>query len=306
MKVQLPPCPQNTLNGGFYPVVKAKRYTSGRVSPRHIFVLSIRYLISMNNSIIIPYHYAYFFGSLYLLAIWLFFYWRIPEIRKTLLFFSLSIVWLGLIAEYLWFLKDWWHPITITKTKLGIEDFVASATHLTIPAFLYKYSFSKKVSKLNIFTKDVKDFARRFSALLFPMAALFFFLHYYLGYHIAWGFIICLLLTDFILIFNRPDLFVAALWSGILFDLLFLILYALGNVFSPGVFAALWDKSVLASPKILNVPIQDYIFYFLWGFTGGIIYEYIFNLQIEDSNGPGLKKDLRDLKNFLLCHSLKQ
>lgn len=254
----------------------------------------------MTEHIYIPYKYAYLFGSLYLLAIWLFFYWRIPEIRKTLLFFSLSIAWLCMMAEYLWFLKDWWHPITITRTKLGIEDFITSATNITIPAFLYKYAFSKKVSKLKLSLKDIKSFLLRFFGPLFPLALFFLLLHYYLGYHIAWGFIICVALADFILIFNRPDLFIPALWSGILFALIFLALFTLGNIFSPGVFQALWDKSVLAGIKFFNVPIVDYIFYFLWGFGGGVAYEYIFNLRIENSDGPGLKKDLKALKKFVL------
>ena len=254
----------------------------------------------MTGHILIPYRYAYLFGSLYLLAIWLFFYWRIPEIRKTLIFFSLSIAWLGLIAEYFWFLKDWWHPITITRTKLGIEDFIASVTHITIPAFLYKYVFSKKVSKLKIYPRDIKSFSLRFFGPLLPLALFFLLLHYYLGYHIAWGFSICIALADFILVFNRPDLFVPALWSGILFDLILFVMFSLGNILSPGVFAALWDKSVLAGLKIFNVPVVDYIFSFFWGFGGGVAYEYIFNLRIENSDGPGLKKDLKALKRIIL------
>jgi hypothetical protein len=256
----------------------------------------------MENNIIIPYQYAYFWGSLYLLAIWLFFYWRIPEIRKLLLFFSLSIVWLGLLAEYFWFLRDWWHPLTITRTKLGIEDFIASITHLTIPALLYKYFFSKKVPRIKLGIGEIKAFSLRISAIFLAMAAAIFILHYYFKIHTAHTFIVCFLAANILVILRRPDLFIPALWSGILFDLIFFILYTLGNIFSPGVFEALWDKSVLTGMRFFNVPVVDYLFYFLWGSFGGIIYEYIFQLRIENSNGPGLFKDLKKIKAAILSN----
>ena len=260
----------------------------------------------MENHIIIPYQFAYFWGSLYLLAIWLFFYWRLPGIRRIFLFFSLSIVWLGLIAEYFWFLRDWWHPITITRTTLGIEDFIASMTHLTIPALLYKYVFSKKVLKVTLDKFNIINFFSRFSYLLFPLIGLFILLHYCSGIHIAYAFTICMLVSTFFMLCRRPDLVVAAFWSGLLFDLVFLVLYTFGNILSPGVFESLWDKSVLSGIRFFNVPVIDYMFYFFWGASGGIVYEYVFSLRIEKSSGSGLAKDLGILKKYLLSNIIFQ
>jgi len=82
-------------------------------------------------------------GSLYFLSIWLFLFWRVPQHRKNMIFFGLLLAGPAMIGEYLWWTKDWWHPQTITGTRVGIEDFIASFTHLTIPSFIYKYTFGK-------------------------------------------------------------------------------------------------------------------------------------------------------------------
>jgi hypothetical protein len=122
---------------------------------------------------VIPYAYAYFFGVLYLAVVWLFLYWRMPRHRKAMLFFGLSLSWLGIMAEHLWFLKEWWHPQTITGTRIGIEDFVASVTHLTVPALLYKYVFGRDSEGIGLDVRSRRLFLKNFGILFFFLMALF-------------------------------------------------------------------------------------------------------------------------------------
>lgn len=71
----------------------------------------------------VNYQYSYLIGSLIFLLIWLLMYlWR-KNIRKEIWIFSLIFGVLAFPANYI-YLQDWWHPLTITRTILGIEDFI--------------------------------------------------------------------------------------------------------------------------------------------------------------------------------------
>lgn len=240
----------------------------------------------------IPYQYAYFFGVFYLAIIWLFLYWRMPQHRKTMLVFSFSLGWVGVVAEHVWFLKDWWHPQTITETRIGIEDFVASITHITIPAVLYKYIFGMDSKEIEMNIHTWKKFGQRFTPiLLFSIIALYISTELFL-LHSSEVFIACFALGSIWIGINRNDLIIPGFLSGILFVIVFFILYSLGGIFSPGVFEALWDTSVFEGVKIFGVPGEDYVFYFFWGWFAGVIYEYVFSLYFFKSN-QDFEHDLR-------------
>lgn len=97
----------------------------------------------MNPAPLIPLKYAYLTGSLYFLAIWFLLFQKWPNRRKHMLVVGVVFLWIGIFAEYFWWTRDWWRPMTITGTRIGIEDFIMSFTHSAIAILVYKYFFNK-------------------------------------------------------------------------------------------------------------------------------------------------------------------
>ena len=113
---------------------------------------------------IISYQHAYIWGSSYFIPIWVYLFFRMPQHRKSMIIFSLSYMWIGLACEYFIWIKDWWHPITITGTPIGIEDLIMCFTHVGIPIFIYKYVFGKDIDKTS--PVNMKESAKRLFLLL--------------------------------------------------------------------------------------------------------------------------------------------
>lgn len=82
------------------------------------------------------YQYSYLIGDLILLAIWLvLFLWR-KDTRKEMAIISLLFGFLGTVVTLI-YLMDWWHPLTITGTRIGIEDFIFGFSTAGIAAVVY-------------------------------------------------------------------------------------------------------------------------------------------------------------------------
>jgi hypothetical protein len=54
-----------------------------------------------------------------------------------------------------------------------------------------------------------------------------------------------------------------------------------------------------------GVPVEDYAFYFFWGWFGGTVYEYVFLLKFLESERD-LRHDLRLLRLDSLAESMER
>src|SRR5689334_18673201 len=90
-------------------------------------------LTAMNGQ----YTYVYLLGSLLFVPIWLLLFWRLPGARREMLAMSALFVCIGVPMEALLYTRDWWHPITITGTLVGVEDFIYSIGNGGYMAALY-------------------------------------------------------------------------------------------------------------------------------------------------------------------------
>lgn len=69
------------------------------------------------------YKYTYIILDLCFLIIWfVLFFWR-KFSRKEILTMSLLFGLAGLLVEPI-YVHDWWHPLNITNTLVGVEDFL--------------------------------------------------------------------------------------------------------------------------------------------------------------------------------------
>lgn len=232
---------------------------------------------------IIPQKYAYLVGSLYFLAIWLILFWRWPNRRRYMLIVGAIFMWLGIFTEYFWWTKDWWQPATITGTKIGIEDFIMSFTHASIPILIYKLVFSKRLDRKFIlnkrtFASALMKFFPLFFVSFVPTSILFY------AFHLTSFTSTCIgmIFVGIFIAIRRPDLILAQIWTAFLMVLISLPVYLLGNVTSPGVIEAFWKLPGLATQKIVGVPVGDIVWYALLGFFLGGIIEYAFGYALVD------------------------
>jgi hypothetical protein len=91
----------------------------------------------------VPLQYAYLVGDVVFLAIWLVLYAVRADIRREMVVMSFIIGVVSVLTAYFWWTHDWWHPLTITHTRVGIEDFLAGFSSGGIMATVYEVVFKK-------------------------------------------------------------------------------------------------------------------------------------------------------------------
>ncbi len=225
--------------------------------------------------------YFFFLGTLYFAIITLIMYIRMPSHRRGMIILGLSIFWTGLVAEYFWFIRDWWHPETITGTIIGPEDFIFSFTHVIIPIFIYKFVFRRANDKNLELTKNLINASIRRILFCFflPFAVagvLFGIFHISSVISVSIGFI----LAGFLVLLKRKDLLSEMLWSALLMVVITVPIYLILEFVLPGSIQKLWYFSKLTGITFLKIPIEDMLFYLLLGFAMGGLYEYIFDLKL--------------------------
>ncbi|MAH03767.1 hypothetical protein CMI39_03205 [Candidatus Pacearchaeota archaeon] len=219
------------------------------------------------------YQYSYLILGILFLIIWfILFIWR-KDIRKEMLFMSLLFGFAGLLAEIA-YINDWWTPLTITNTSIGIEDFLFGFVVGGIASVIYEEIFKKKIRirRRTKKKKNRKDIRFVFFVLIF--AILFFGSHYifktntFISSLIAFG-------SGIIYIYiRRKDLIIDSLVSGFLLLGISLIVYSILELITPGWIQAFWHFKNIPNLIIFNVPIDDFIWYFFAGAFIGPLYEY--------------------------------
>jgi len=184
---------------------------------------------------------------------------------------SIIIASIGLYAEYFWWTRDWWSPPTITGTRIGIEDVLNGFVSGGITAVLYEELFKKRIYKYKPY-KTHKLGALITIATFFIVSSILFHL---LGLRSFIATPIAFLLSGFLIITQRKDLFYDALLTGLCLVLALIPFYLLLEYFSPNFINTFYNFNNLSGIKIFKIiPIEDIIFYFSTGFGVGPFYLY--------------------------------
>lgn len=218
--------------------------------------------------------YAYLLATLPLLIAWAILYILRKDVRKKMLVVSLIFGIMSPIVEPL-YLPDWWHPLTITGTPVGAEDFFFGFAIAGLAAVIYEEIFKKRIKPRRIHENKNAVYSRFVVFLL----ALFFFLAFTLFKFLPFsgsyaGSYIGLIIGTVFMWSLRSDLIVDSLVSGFLVVLLSFICYWLPEFFVPDWVARVWYPNILSQTLILGAPLGDLIYLFLVGTYIGPIYEY--------------------------------
>lgn len=115
------------------------------------------------------YQYTYLILDLCFFIVWLFlFFWR-KDTRKEMLVMSCLFGAVGVVTAFV-YTKDWWQPLTIAGTVVGIEDFLFGAMIGGISAVIYEELFKKRLRprRVNAKIKKINNFAFIVFLLLAP------------------------------------------------------------------------------------------------------------------------------------------
>lgn len=217
----------------------------------------------------VDYKYAYLVGNIICLLIWVGLYWYRKDVRREMIFMSILIAFSSVITAYFWWTIDWWRPQTITNTKVGIEDFILGFSNGGIAAVLYEELFKKRLYKRKPHHND-------FSALSTFLLSIFIisFLFWGIGSTSFVASSIGMTIAGLVILSHRPDLFINALASGLLTALVFVPVYWILIWIFPGWVETTWLFKNLTGILITGIPLEDIVFYFIFGFVTGPFYEY--------------------------------
>jgi len=219
----------------------------------------------------ISYQYTYLIGSLIALTIWTFFFIHRKDTRREMLTLSIIFGITGILAEYLYTI-DWWKPLTITGTRIGIEDFLFGFSCGGVFGVAYEYFFKKKIK-----IKRQKNENKRILAFFFSIfIAILTFLSIFVLFDLN-SFVLTILIFSTgiaIMLIKRHDLVKDSIYSGIIALVISIIVYQIVWYLTPGFFNKFWLYENIGKITFLRIPLEEIIWFFLAGAFIGPFWEY--------------------------------
>jgi hypothetical protein len=224
----------------------------------------------------VPYKYTYLLGTLVLFIPWAILYRHRKDLRNEMLFMGLMIGVGSFATAYVWWTVDWWRPYTITETVVGIEDILIGFASGGIAAVIYEEIFGKHMYRKK---KDHHELGAICIALLLAFTIGLLFWRFHLTSFTAST--IGMIIVGIILISLRRDLIVASLMNGILMLVVVLPVYYIWMFVSPGYIEQIWLYNFLSGIKITGIPIEELVFWLLFGFIIAPFYEYWQGIRLK-------------------------
>ena len=221
----------------------------------------------------VNYQYTYLIGNFLGLIVWVFLFLKRKDTRKEMLVISILFGIAGLLTQPI-YLLDWWRPLTITGTAVGIEDFLFGFVIGGVAAVVYEYLFRKriKIKKVKKIIERKRDINLLF--LFFLLAGIFILSVFILRINTLIASILGFGIPTLIIYYRRKDLIKDSILSGILTLFIAIVIYNILNLITPGFFDEFWFFQNVGRVILMGVPLEEYIWYFLAGSFIGPLYEY--------------------------------
>jgi len=215
-------------------------------------------------------HYAYILFTCLFLVPWGILFWLRKDLRFEMVWAGVIVAVFGLIAEGIWYTKDWVNPITLTNTIIGIEDAIMGFAAGGIAAVIYKDVCRQddykcrahrlkthwKLSVICLLGLIVADALFRFFGIFSFYANL-----------IGFG------LIAIILISIREDLLKEALIGGLLLVVVSLPIYWISFYIFPGWRESYWKMTEISRIYFFGIPYEDLVWWFFAGINIAIAYD---------------------------------
>lgn len=217
----------------------------------------------------LPYTYTYLFADMIIgFPLWVVLFFARSDLRHKILAFSILGGIAGPISE-VWYIKDYWHPLTITGWPISIEDVLFGFFVGGIGSVVYEELFGKHFAK-----RHKRSYP--WILLTFPLITFIIFLFSRISLiHLNSIYVsfIAFFLTTVVILYKRRDLFSDALWSGILGGIIFFVGYVVLLYFFPHMFERMWLLQNISGIRFYNIPFEELVWAFTYGLMAGPIYE---------------------------------
>lgn len=217
--------------------------------------------------------YAFLYLCLAYVPIWLFIFFKRKDLRKKLIRTSIAGGIVAPLTDYFHF-RDYWIPPSILNTQYAyFEDVIMGAMIISVVATIYETVFNLK---LITYRKEKKLRYLFYTMFVLSFIAVYVFTGM-LGVNSIFTYCGLFILYAIIMVFFRPDLIKASLWSALLSWVIQMVVYIpLFTFFAP----TYWEKYfLLANTKygitFLNIPYTEMLYFITIGFTMGIFYEFV-------------------------------
>lgn len=217
------------------------------------------------------YQYFYLVWAFIFLIIWAVFFFQRKDFRREMFIMSLIFGLGGLFAQPIYIL-DYWKPLTITGTYIGIEDFLIGFAIGGIASIIYEIVMKKR----NVRAPSRQKIWRDSYAFFGSFGFLFLILFYMFNIDSIHTTIIAYLISISVVLFLRNDLIIVSVISGIYMLCIGIGVYLLLFIPYPNYIKEFWFFSGhWYEIGIFGIPLSEYLWYFLTGAFIGPLYEFI-------------------------------
>lgn len=210
----------------------------------------------------LEYKFAYLFLDLIFLPAWIFLFMNRKDLRHKMVILSLLIGFTALISGYVYYVRDYWSPISVINSPFLLEDFIFGFLFGGIAGVFYEEIFSKKFLHRHI---RKHNWALFFVFLVGFSAIISNILFFDLGINSIYASLLAFFIAGSGILLFRKDLIIDALLSGFLCGGILFIGYLIMLNFYPLLFQAFWQLDNLSGINIGKIPVEE----ILWAFGFG-------------------------------------
>ncbi len=186
---------------------------------------------------------------------------------------SLIFGFIGPFSDVL-YTRDWWHPLTVTNTKIGPEAIIVGFAIGGIASVIYEDIFKKKIRTRRVSRSRKRRDDLNFSIVLIISGGTLLGAFFFLGLGSLLSTVLAFGIPAVIIWIRRHDLILDSLASGIFLLAVACFVYSVLQILTPGWIQAFWTFRYVPDITILSLPINDVLWYFLAGLFIGPLYEY--------------------------------
>lgn len=227
---------------------------------------------------IFDFRYAYLIANVFFLAVWVFIFLRVRNLRRPMLIMSLIAASLGPVSET-WYFSDYWKPEIALPLPFigGVEDLLFGFSIGGIGAFAYESIFVRGICVCR-----EKELKREWFLFVFFVVVGFSMIVFnnLLGLNSIFASSVGMIMIAAVMLYIRPDLITNAVGSAFLVAGVMFAIYFVGQEFFPAGHAwmeRIWKLSGTPQGVIIfkHIPWTEMLWGLSWGLVWGPMYEFL-------------------------------
>lgn len=240
--------------------------------------------------------YAYLISELILFIPWLYFWKKYKKLHTQMLIVGGVCALVSILGSYFFWTIDWWQPLTVSGHKVGIEDLILGFLQGGVVTVFISYHYHKytKYEK-----NDLSSVIKAIFVIIFFMFILTALLFWGVGTSSFWATTSVMIIFITLIDISKNKYFNYSIYCAFLCVFMTIFWYALFRIISPVAISHTYSNSLLSGIRLFNIPIEEFVFFFLFGAMIGPFWDWIISVQIAKPKSlakPKFKKHDRSYK----------